>query len=76
MNRGRIVAVGPWPPRNTSLLGSMLAQAWPVDDTTLFDGLLNAIDEADHALERARSSSGDVDDVKAQLSLPRGNRGS
>ena len=74
MNRGRIVAVGAWPPRNTSLIGSMLAQAWPVDDTGAFDGLLNTIDEADRALKSPKSCSGDVDDVESQLSLPRGNR--
>ena len=65
MNTGRIVAVGPWSAPNTTLLGSALAKAWPVEQTASFEGLLNAIDVADR--ERASRASGGVDNVEQPL---------
>jgi hypothetical protein len=36
-------------------LGSAFDRAWPVEETTDFEGLLPAIDDAERKLSRARS---------------------
>ena len=54
MNRDRIVAVGLLTQHDISLLGPTFTRVWPVDETPCFDGLLQAIDEADRRLHRDR----------------------
>ena len=51
---GRIVAVALLTQPELQGLGSAFDRAWPVDQTPCFAGLLEAIDEADRELWRAR----------------------
>ena len=39
-----------------SLLGTNFSRAWPIDDTPCFQGLLQAIDNAEREIWRARDS--------------------
>ena len=50
----RIVAVGLLTEHHLRTLGSTLAHVWPVDEAPCFTGLLEAIDEADREIWRAR----------------------
>ncbi len=50
----RIVTVGLLTERDLQLLGSGLDRQWPADETPCFYQLLQAIDEADRAVWRAR----------------------
>ena len=56
----RIVAVGLLTERDLRLLGVGFSRAWPVDETPCFEGLLEAIDEADRQLWRARDRASDL----------------
>lgn len=54
----RIVAVGLLTQHDLDLLGHSFQRLWPVDEVPCFQGLLNAIDEADRELRRARDHAG------------------
>jgi hypothetical protein len=47
----RIVAIGLLTERDLSLLGPTFERAWPVEEVTAFDDLVQAIDDADRKLE-------------------------
>ena len=53
----RIVAVGLLTQGDLALLGPAFDRAWPIDETPCFTGLLEAIDEADRDLKRARDQT-------------------
>ena len=57
MNGERIVAVGLLTQRDVEVLGHGFSRLWPVDETPCFSGLIQAIDEADRALQRERQSN-------------------
>ena len=52
----RIVAVGLLTASELSRLGLGFNRAWPVDETPCFDGLLQAIDEADRSFREDRDA--------------------
>ena len=52
----RIVAVGLLTRRDLTLLGSAFDRAWPVDEVRGFNGLLQAIDDADRRVRSERDS--------------------
>ena len=54
MTNGRIVALGLLTQNELQLLGAGFNRAWPVDESPCFQGLLEAIDDADRVLWRAR----------------------
>lgn len=56
----RIVAVGLLTQREVDRLGTSLERLWPIDDTPCFSNLLQAIDEADRELWRARDDMGET----------------
>jgi hypothetical protein len=60
--RERVVAVGLLTQRELSSLGPTFARAWPVHETPCFDGLLNAIDQAD--LDSRREQDADQNIVE------------
>ena len=49
-----IVTVGLLAQHDLDLLGHSFQRLWPVDEVPCFQGLLNAIDEADREARRAR----------------------
>ena len=49
-----IVAIGLLTADDLQMLGASFDRAWPVDDTPCFDGLLQAIDDADQEIWRRR----------------------
>ena len=53
-----IVAIGLLTADDLQVLGASFDRAWPVDDTPCFEGLLQAIDEADRAIWRQRDRNG------------------
>lgn len=53
----RIVAVGLLTEYELKLLGEGFSRAWPVDETPCFEGLIQAIDEADRAFRRQRDQA-------------------
>ena len=53
MLNDRIVAVGLLTQGDLALLGPAFDRAWPIDEAPCFNGLLEAIDEADRDLRRA-----------------------
>ena len=56
MIKGQIVAVGLLTQDELQLLGAGFNRAWPVDESPCFEGLLEAIDDADRELWRARDA--------------------
>ena len=54
----QIVAVGLLTQNELLLLGEGFDLAWPIDEIPCFQGLLEAIDEADRELWRARDGAG------------------
>ena len=48
----RIVAIGLLTKRDLRLLGPAFDRAWPVEDASQFESLLQAIDDADRALKQ------------------------
>ena len=54
MTNRRIVAVGLLTERDVRILGQGFDRLWPVDDTPCFPQIVQAIDEADRELWRAR----------------------
>jgi len=54
MVKERIVAVGLLTRTHLETLGPTFTNAWPVDETPCFSGLLQAIDEADREIIRER----------------------
>jgi hypothetical protein len=54
VTNGRIVALGLLTQNELQLLGAGFNRAWPVDESPCFQGLLEAIDDADRVLWRAR----------------------
>lgn len=56
MTEERIVAIGLLTQREVDLLGTNFERLWPVDETPCFTQLLQAIDEADRELWRARDA--------------------
>ena len=57
MNEERIVAVGLLTQRDLDLLSNSFTRLWPVDKTPQFEGLIEAIDQADRELSRSREGS-------------------
>lgn len=57
MNDERIIAVGLLTRRDVAILGESFTRLWPVDESPCFEGLLEAIDEADREVWRARDAS-------------------
>ena len=53
----RIVAIGLLTQEDLTTLGSAFDRAWPVDAAPCFEGLLEAIDEADRRLWRERDEA-------------------
>jgi hypothetical protein len=54
MTEERILAVGLLTQRDLDVLGAGFSRLWPVDETPCFSLLIEAIDEADRQLWRAR----------------------
>ncbi|HEX4762381.1 MAG TPA: hypothetical protein VFU87_06270 [Sphingomicrobium sp.] len=50
-----IVAIGLLTRRDLNLLGPTFTRVWPVEDSPGFDGLLEAIDEAERELNPSRN---------------------
>ena len=63
MEKRQIVAVGLLTEYELQLLGKGFSRAWPIEHAPDFDGLLNAIDEAEREMWRARN--------EGSASLPR-----
>jgi hypothetical protein len=57
MVRERIVAVGLLTKKDVQLLGPTFDRLWPIEDAPCFSDLLQAIDEADRELWRARDAT-------------------
>lgn len=55
--RDRIVAVALLTDDDVTRLGANFRRLWPVDETPCFEGLLDAIDQADRELESAQVAS-------------------
>ena len=51
----KIVAVGLLTRRDLQVLGSSFDRLWPIDQSPKFEGLLEAIDNADRDLQRAQA---------------------
>ncbi|MFL6752753.1 MAG: hypothetical protein ACJ8D5_09900 [Sphingomicrobium sp.] len=64
MPGNRIVAVGLLTQQELDLLGPTFTRAWPVDETPLFTGLIEAIDEADRELCRSREALPQADAMR------------
>lgn len=58
MPANRIIAVGLLTQSDLDQLGNQFTRAWPVNETPCFNGLLQAIDDADRELWRERNGSG------------------
>jgi hypothetical protein len=58
----RIVAIGLLTRDDLTTLGSAFNRAWPVDEAPCFQGLLEAIDEADRCLWRERDEAAELDE--------------
>ena len=54
MTDDRIVALGLLTLSEVKLLGPQFKRLWPVDETPCFEGLLDAIDEADRQLQTSK----------------------
>ena len=54
MTKDHIVAVGLLTSQEVQRLGSAFQKLWPVSESPAFDGLLQAIDEADREVRNAR----------------------
>jgi len=52
--KDRIVAVGLLTEQDLALLGNSFTRLWPVEERPCFEGLIDAIDQADRDLERAK----------------------
>jgi hypothetical protein len=52
MERERIIAIGLLTGRDLDRLGPAFSRAFPIDDASCFDGLLDAIDDADRNFRR------------------------
>ena len=57
MAKEKIVAVGLLTQRDVDTLGCAFDRLWPVDETPCFSQLLQAIDEADREVWRARDEA-------------------
>lgn len=57
MTEERIVAVGLLTQSHLDALGGSLKRVWAVEETPCFADLLQAIDDADSALRRARETT-------------------
>jgi hypothetical protein len=57
MDYDRFVAVGLDTTNDARLLGPSFDQLWPVDQAPCFDGLLQAIDEADRLSRREQGNA-------------------
>ena len=57
----QIVAVGLLTRRDLTTLGPEFSRAWPLDKSPCFEGLLEAIDEADRELKRSRQEGQDIE---------------
>ena len=57
----KVVAVGLLTQSDLTALGSNFKRAFPVDETPCFNALLQAIDDADRALWRARDAEANSD---------------
>ena len=57
MTDDRIVALGLLTLSEVKLLGPQFKRLWPVDETPCFEGLLDAIDEADRQLQRSKADA-------------------
>ena len=60
MSERQIIAVGLLTRHELESLGEGFSRAWPIDETPCFSGLLEAIDEADREIWRARDAEEQV----------------
>ncbi len=65
LGKESIFAVGLLTKREVGLLGPSFNRLWPIDEAPFFDGLLEAIDEADRELWRSRDASRHADESQA-----------
>ena len=63
--RDRIVALALLTDDDVSRLGSNLKRLWPVDESSSFDDLLAAIDNADRELNQAHKAETAMDTKRA-----------
>ena len=61
MEKRQIVAVGLLTEHELQLLGARFSRAWPIDSAPCFEGLLNAIDEAERQMRRSKNVKGEVE---------------
>ena len=54
MAKRQIVAIGLLTEHELQLLGAGFSRAWPLNESPCFDGLLQAIDDAEREMRRAR----------------------
>ena len=52
----RIVALGLLTSSDVKLLGPQFKRLWPVDESPCFEGLLDAIDEAERQLQQSQAA--------------------
>ena len=70
MDYDEIVAVGLLTRNDVRLLGPSFDRLWPVDQAPRFDGLLEAIDEADRRLKQQGQSRGVVGRGGVRRAMP------
>ena len=58
MSQRQIIAVGLLTEQELKLLGEGFSRVWPVDEAPCFQGLVQAIDEAERELWRKRDRAG------------------
>ena len=66
----RTVAVGLLTRDDLRAVGQSIAQAWPVDRSSIFDALLEAIEKADREFLRAREEDPDVAPCRKAATTP------
>lgn len=54
MTKQRIVAVGLLTEQDLTLLGNSFTRLWPVEEKPCFEGLLDAIDQAERDLDQLK----------------------
>jgi hypothetical protein len=55
LSQDRIVAVGLLTQTDLNLLGPTFTRAWPIEDASVFEELVAAIDKADSELQHSRN---------------------
>ncbi len=71
MSAEHIIAVGLLRQSDLDLLGSRFDRLWPVDETPCFNGLLQAIDEADREFRRERDQTAQASQPDVEIPIMR-----